>query len=98
MKRRLGFVGKPYEEGVVGRLSKATTALSGAGAALTVLGGRNSWLARAGAALVLAGAACERWTVYKAGFASARDPRYTVAPQRARMAERDGGAATSTQG
>jgi hypothetical protein len=40
----------------------------------------------AGAALVLAGSACERWAVYKAGFQSARDPRYIVGPQRARLA------------
>jgi hypothetical protein len=28
--------------------------------------------------------------VYKAGFQSARDPKYVVAPQRARLAERSG--------
>jgi hypothetical protein len=27
--------------------------------------------------------------VYKAGFQSARDPKYIVAPQRARLAERE---------
>jgi hypothetical protein len=32
---------------------------------------------------------CERWAVYKAGFQSARDPRYIVEPQRARLAERE---------
>jgi hypothetical protein len=26
--------------------------------------------------------ACERWAVYKAGFQSARDPRYILGPQR----------------
>jgi hypothetical protein len=47
-------------------------------------------LAGAGAVLVLAGSACERWAVYKAGFQSVRDPKYVVAPQRARLAERGG--------
>jgi hypothetical protein len=47
-------------------------------------------LAGVGAVLVLAGSACERWAVYKAGFQSARDPKYVVAPQRARLAERSG--------
>ena len=28
---------------------------------------------------------CERWSVFRAGFASARDPAYTVGPQRARL-------------
>jgi hypothetical protein len=30
------------------------------------------------------------WAVYRAGFQSARDPKYVVAPQRARLAERSG--------
>jgi hypothetical protein len=34
---------------------------------------------------VLAGALCERWSVFKAGFQSARDPQYTVGPQRRRV-------------
>jgi hypothetical protein len=34
---------------------------------------------------VLAGAVCERWSVFKAGILSARDPKYTVGPQRARI-------------
>jgi hypothetical protein len=29
-----------------------------------------------------------RWSVYKAGFQSARDPRYTVGPQRERVQQR----------
>ena len=44
----------------------------------------------AGGAMVLAGAAFERWSVFKAGFQSARDPKYTVMPQRERLRERDG--------
>jgi hypothetical protein len=43
----------------------------------------------AGAAAVLAGSMGERWAVYKAGFQSARDPRYIVEPQRARLVERE---------
>lgn len=40
--------------------------------------------------MVLAGAALERWSVFKSGFQSARDPKYTVIPQRERLRERDG--------
>jgi hypothetical protein len=39
----------------------------------------------AGAGLLLAGSAFERLAVYKAGFQSARDPKYVVKPQRARL-------------
>jgi hypothetical protein len=38
-----------------------------------------------GGGMMLAGAVCERWSVFKAGFQSARDPRYTVEPQRRRV-------------
>ncbi|MCW2616830.1 MAG: Polysulfide reductase, NrfD, partial [Frankiales bacterium] len=40
-----------------------------------------------GAAL-LAGTACLRFGVFEAGQASARDPKYTVVPQRERLANR----------
>jgi hypothetical protein len=42
----------------------------------------------AGAALLLAGAFATRWSVYKAGFQSAANPRYVVEPQRAQAAAR----------
>jgi hypothetical protein len=47
-------------------------------------GGRRL-LAALGGGLLLAGAACERWSVFEAGFESARDPAYTVGPQRERV-------------
>jgi hypothetical protein len=40
-----------------------------------------------GAAL-MAGSACLRFGVFEAGQASARDPRYTVVPQRERLDQR----------
>ena len=43
--------------------------------------------ALSGAALVPASAAT-RWGIFHAGLASARDPKYTVVPQRQRLAER----------
>jgi hypothetical protein len=39
----------------------------------------------AGAAMLLAGSVFERWSVFKAGFQSAADPKYTVGPQRDRL-------------
>ena len=91
MERRLGdLVGEPYHQGPAGRLARLAKACTAGGAGLVALGGRRRRaVTAAGAALVLAGSACERWAVYKAGFQSARDPRYIVEPQRARMAERE---------
>ena len=90
MERRLGELGEPYHHGPAGRLARLAKACTATGAGLVALGGRRRRaVTAAGAALVLAGSACERWAVYKAGFQSARDPRYIVEPQRARMAERE---------
>jgi formate-dependent nitrite reductase membrane component NrfD len=85
MQRRLGFVGEVYqreEAGRYGRISKLCTAT---GATLLALGGKRSRAAAiGGGTLVLAGELALRWSVFKAGFQSARDPRYVVQPQRER--------------
>ncbi len=93
MKRRLGpFLAEPYEQEVAGRYDRLAKAFSGVGAVVMAFAGlKKSRVASvAGSALILAGAACERWSVFKAGFQSARDPKYTVMPQRKRLRERDG--------
>jgi len=92
MKRRLGdFLAEPYEGGEPGRFDKVAKALSGFGAAVMAFAGHKQRMAAvAGGALVLAGAAFERWSIFKAGFLSAGDPKYTVMPQRERLRERDG--------
>jgi formate-dependent nitrite reductase membrane component NrfD len=87
MQRRLGALGDVYHEGRAGRFATAAQALTVGGAALVGLAGRRRWAAVAGAGMVLAGAACERWTVYEAGVQSARDPKHTVGPQRRRADE-----------
>lgn len=91
MKHRMGsFLAEPYKQ-EAGRYDKLATAFSGLGAAVVGLAGRRSRKAAiAGGAMVLAGAALERWSIYKAGFQSSRDPKYTVMPQRERLRERDG--------
>jgi formate-dependent nitrite reductase membrane component NrfD len=92
MEHRLGFVGEVYKHGAAGRLNKISKACTLAGAAILARGGRRSRLAAAGgSALVLAGEVALRWSVFKAGFQSARDPRYTVIPQKERLAKRNGG-------
>jgi formate-dependent nitrite reductase membrane component NrfD len=87
MEQRLGELAAPYRHGAPGALSKAATGLTLGGAALLArAGGRDRAAAAAGGALVLAGALAERFSVFRAGFASARDPRFTVGPQRERVA------------
>jgi DMSO reductase anchor subunit len=86
MEKRLGMLGEPYHEGEAGRYGHLAKACSLGGAALIGLAGRRSRVAAVtGGALLLAGEAALRWSVFKAGFQSARDPKYTVIPQRERV-------------
>jgi Polysulphide reductase, NrfD len=86
MERRLGELAEPYHQGPAGRYAKLARGCTLAGAAAVAAGGtRRRWAAVAGSGLLLAGSALERLAVYKAGFQSARDPKYVVKPQRARL-------------
>lgn len=85
MQRRLGELGKPYAEGDSGAWQTAAKTLTGLGGGLMAVSGRRRLATKAGAVLVLAGSICQRWAVYRAGFRSAADPRYTVKPQRERL-------------
>jgi formate-dependent nitrite reductase membrane component NrfD len=89
MEKRLGFVGEVYKQGEAGKAARVAKACTAVGSGLLAWrGGRSRVAAVAGSALVLAGGAAMRWSVYKAGFQSARDPRYTVGPQRERVQQR----------
>ena len=92
MERRLGGHGEPYKDDALGRIAETTIA---AGAAVLALrGGRSRAAAVAAGALMSVGALATRWSVYKAGFKSAGDPKYVVGPQRAAIerGERPGAA------
>ncbi|HEU5243847.1 MAG TPA: NrfD/PsrC family molybdoenzyme membrane anchor subunit [Gaiellaceae bacterium] len=98
MERRLGKVGEVYREGAAEKLSRAAKGLSLAGATLLARRGRKSRSSAVlGGALVCAGELCLRWSVFKAGFQSARDPKYTVESQRRRI-EQNGTKATTEPG
>jgi hypothetical protein len=89
MEQRLGFVGEVYKQGEAARYGRLAKGLSAAGGALLAARGKRSRAAAvAGGALVVAGQAALRWSVFRAGFQSARDPLYTVLPQKERLAGR----------
>jgi DMSO reductase anchor subunit len=90
MKRRLGLLlAEAYQREAAGRFDKLSKVCTGVGAATMALAGKKSYAAGvAGGALMLAGAVFERWSVFRAGFQSARDPKYTVMPQRERLSDR----------
>ncbi|WP_309506033.1 NrfD/PsrC family molybdoenzyme membrane anchor subunit [Streptomyces pyxinicus] len=90
MKRRMGLAAEPFEQGRAHRLLRVAEVLTSGGAALAALSGRprdRRSAAVAGAAL-LGGSAALRFAVFHAGVASARDPKYTVVPQRERLRAR----------
>jgi DMSO reductase anchor subunit len=74
---------------VAGRWSRAAKLLSVTGAVAIVVGARKQQrpLRTVGASMVLASSMCERFAMFRAGAASARDPIATIAPQRARVDE-----------
>jgi hypothetical protein len=83
-----GLLSEPYHEDGAGRKLRAARTLTAAGA-LGALAGRRSRIVSALAGLaLLAGSALTRFGVFEAGVASAKDPKYTVLPQRERLADR----------
>ncbi|GAB2759231.1 NrfD/PsrC family molybdoenzyme membrane anchor subunit [Nocardioides pakistanensis] len=85
MERSMGLTAEPLHKGHAGNLMKAAKALTAAGAAGTLLSGRSRGIAMLSGAALMAGSALTRFGVFEAGQESARDPKYTVVPQRERL-------------
>lgn len=84
LDRRLGPEAEPYRTGRPGALMRAGQVLAAAGAAGALLGRRSRAVSALSGAALLAGSAATRFGIFAAGQASARDPKYTVGPQRRR--------------
>lgn len=101
MERRIGLTAEPYSRGLGGRYVKAGKILAAAGTAGAVLstpgllsgrlipGRAGRVIAAVSGLTLLAASAATRWGVFHAGLASAKDPKYTVMPQRERLTERE---------
>jgi hypothetical protein len=84
MQRRLGEHGEPYKRGSAAKFSYVARACVAAGTILAAGPARHSRPAAVAAgALLSTGALSARWSVFKAGFQSAADPKYVIGPQRA---------------
>ncbi|MFI5794507.1 NrfD/PsrC family molybdoenzyme membrane anchor subunit [Streptomyces sp. NPDC051677] len=81
-EQRLGLVAETWREGRAGALLRAARVLTAGGAAGAALLGDRRTAAIASGLALLTGSACTRFGVFAAGIASARDPKYTVLPQR----------------
>lgn len=85
MEERMGLAAECYHEGAAGRLIRAAEVVTTLGAVGAAVSRRSALLRRASGAALLAGSALTRFGIFKAGVASAQDPKYTVVPQRERL-------------
>ena len=67
---------------------RAGQILAAGGTAAALLGRRHRPISALAGAALLAGSAVTRFGIFEAGRASARDPKYTVGPQRDRLTQR----------
>lgn len=79
---------EPLHEGKPGRWLKAAEVLTVAGGIGALLGRRSRLAAVAAGAALLGASALTRFAILQAGLDSAQDPRYTVQPQKDRLAAR----------
>jgi hypothetical protein len=82
-----GLLSEPYMTGKAGRLLRGGRALTAAGIVGAVLGRRSRVVSALSGVSLLAASALTRFGIFEGGMASARDPRYTVVPQRERLGD-----------
>lgn len=90
MKKNMGMVKGSFSDNEKAhRYERAAQVATGIGVVAGALLGKRSRIASgvAGAGLLI-GSALTRFAIFEAGLASAEDPRYTVVPQRQRLAEK----------
>jgi formate-dependent nitrite reductase membrane component NrfD len=87
--KRLGPAAEPYQSGRGGHLMGAAEILTVGGLSVAALGGRNRVAAALAGAALVASSALTRFGVFHAGRTSARDPKFTVVPQRDRIRRQD---------
>jgi formate-dependent nitrite reductase membrane component NrfD len=89
MHRRMDPVAaEPLHDGRAGSMMRLSEALAVAGGIGTLLAGRRRGVAVAAGLALVAASALTRFGVFEAGISSAKDPRYTIEPQKRRLAAR----------
>ena len=85
METTMGLAAEPLHDGRAGQLMTAARWLTAAGALGSLFSRRSRAVAAVSGLALLSGSACLRFGIFEAGQASARDPKYTITPQRDRM-------------
>jgi formate-dependent nitrite reductase membrane component NrfD len=95
MHRRMDPVAaEPLHEGRAGQMLRLSEALALAGGIGTLVGGRRRGVAAASGLALMAASALTRFGIFEAGIYSAKHPRYTIEPQKRRLAARRAAGAT----
>ncbi|SDP28874.1 Formate-dependent nitrite reductase, membrane component NrfD [Nakamurella panacisegetis] len=89
MEPSMGLAAEPLHRGTAGRLMRTSKTLTVVGAVAAAVGHRNRVVSALAGLSLLAGSACTRFGIFHAGQESARDPKYTVVPQRERLDARE---------
>ncbi|HEU0190210.1 MAG TPA: NrfD/PsrC family molybdoenzyme membrane anchor subunit [Mycobacterium sp.] len=79
---------EPLHHGRAGTMLRWSERLAVAGGLGALLGGRHRGVAALSGVALLAASALTRFGVFEAGIESAKDPRYTIEPQKRRLAAR----------
>lgn len=87
MERRLGMVGEPYRKGGSGAMMRMGQLLGVAGAIASLVGSQR--VTRISGVALMAASAFTKFGIFAAGMRSARDPKYTVLPQRERLTKQE---------
>lgn len=82
------FLAEPYHQGSASLFKNVARGFTVTSLALLLPARKSRVAAVASGLLGLAGAACERFSVFEAGKQSARNPKYVVQPQRERLEQR----------
>jgi formate-dependent nitrite reductase membrane component NrfD len=89
MERRMDPVAaEPLHHGTAGRMLRWSERLAIAGGLGTLVGGHRRSVAVVSGLALMAASALTRFGVFEAGIHSAKDPRYTIEPQKRRLAAR----------
>jgi hypothetical protein len=94
IQERLGMLAEPYQQGRPGIFMRTARRLTMTGLVGSALGGRSRALSVASGLAYLSASLFTRFGVFQAGLASAKDPKYTVVPQRERVERRQDAART----
>jgi DMSO reductase anchor subunit len=86
LERHVGLSAETYRNGRAGTLLRASQVLAAAGAFGAVVLRRSRAASMASGAALIAASACARFGTFFAGRQSAADPKYTIVPQRERLA------------